>query len=75
MNHQFQIFFLRNFSSNFNCLTTAQILDISVRTIQYRLHEYGVAGQRAKSASSATAGPSRNGVHRAGDGWDRQPTR
>ncbi len=53
----------------------AQILDISVRTIQYRLHEYGVAGQRAKSASSATAGPSRNGVHRAGDGWDRQPTR
>ncbi len=27
----------------------AEILDISVRTIQYRLHEYGVAGKQAKS--------------------------
>ena len=27
----------------------AEVLDISVRTIQYRLHEYGVAFGRAKS--------------------------
>jgi two-component system response regulator HydG len=29
----------------------AELLDISVRTIQYRLHEYGLAKERAPSAS------------------------
>ena len=28
----------------------AELLDISVRTIQYRLHEYGLAKERSPSA-------------------------
>jgi len=27
----------------------AEVLDVSVRTIQYRLHEYGVSPARAKA--------------------------
>ena len=30
----------------------AEILDISVRTIQYRLHEYGIATRKAGDAKS-----------------------
>jgi two-component system response regulator HydG len=32
----------------------AELLDISVRTIQYRLHEYGVAKERERSSGSAS---------------------
>jgi two-component system response regulator HydG len=32
----------------------AEILDISVRTIQYRLHQYGIAKERGKSEPSAS---------------------
>jgi two-component system response regulator HydG len=31
----------------------AEILDISVRTIHYRLHEYGVTKERARSSGSS----------------------
>jgi two-component system response regulator HydG len=34
----------------------AELLDISVRTIQYRLHEYGVAKERDRSGSSQRPG-------------------
>jgi two-component system response regulator HydG len=32
----------------------AEVLDISVRTIQYRLHEYGVAKERDRSGSDGS---------------------
>jgi hypothetical protein len=30
----------------------AELLDISVRTIQYRLHEYGVAKERERASTA-----------------------
>jgi two-component system, NtrC family, response regulator HydG len=37
----------------------AELLDISVRTIQYRLHEYGVAKERDPGARSSERPPSK----------------
>jgi len=38
-------------ATNGSTVKAAELLDISVRTIQYRLHEFGVAGNKASASS------------------------
>jgi two-component system response regulator HydG len=41
-------------ATNGSTTRAAEMLDISIRTIQYRLHEYGLAAKSRRSSSSGT---------------------
>jgi two-component system response regulator HydG len=53
-------------ATNGSSTRAAEILDISIRTIQYRIHEYGLAGERTKGTSRGAAAGGARGATSGG---------